>query len=165
MASAGGEKEKIQSPQNLEKLASSRRAHRNISNGVNGSSNGVTDRNIFCGQSFGQPSPVSRDESASVLLTSASVRMMSSIHTRYVAQSYIDMCHDDVAAPEASMCHPFLAFLVGMWTNGKVPCGSPYNHMAGRTRCGRHIICTATWQVTWQADQAGGDVAVDCVRR
>jgi hypothetical protein len=42
------------------------------------------------GQSFGQPSPVNRDESASVLLTSSSVRMVSTSiqstwHTQWVA--------------------------------------------------------------------------------
>jgi hypothetical protein len=47
MASADREREKIQSLQNLVKLTSSRRVCRNISNGVNGSSNGVTDRKIF----------------------------------------------------------------------------------------------------------------------
>jgi hypothetical protein len=47
MASADREREKFQSPQKSMKLASSRREHHNISNGVNSSSNGVTDRNIF----------------------------------------------------------------------------------------------------------------------
>jgi hypothetical protein len=44
MASTDGEREKIQSPQNSAKLASSRRACHKISNDVNGSSNGVTDQ-------------------------------------------------------------------------------------------------------------------------
>jgi hypothetical protein len=47
MASTNRESEKNQSPQNSMKMASSRRARRKISNDANGSSNGVTDRNIF----------------------------------------------------------------------------------------------------------------------
>jgi hypothetical protein len=47
MASADREREKIQSPQNSVKLASSQRVRRNIYNGVNGSSNGVMNQNIF----------------------------------------------------------------------------------------------------------------------
>jgi hypothetical protein len=47
MASIDREREKIQSPQNSVKLASSRRARRKISNGVNDSSNRVTDQKIF----------------------------------------------------------------------------------------------------------------------
>jgi hypothetical protein len=35
-----------------------------------------------------------------------------------------------VAAPEAATCHSFLAFSGHLWTNGKVPRGSPYNHVA-----------------------------------
>jgi hypothetical protein len=46
MASTDREREKSQSPQNSVKLSSSRRAHRNISNGISDSSNGVTDQNI-----------------------------------------------------------------------------------------------------------------------
>jgi hypothetical protein len=41
------EKEKIQSPQKSVKLESSRRERHNISNGVNKSSNRVTDQKIF----------------------------------------------------------------------------------------------------------------------
>jgi hypothetical protein len=47
MASVGGEKAKVQSPRNLAKLASLRRARRKISNNINGSSKGVMDKNIF----------------------------------------------------------------------------------------------------------------------
>jgi hypothetical protein len=47
MASVDREREKIQSPQNSVKLASSQRACCKISNDVNGSSNEVTDQNIF----------------------------------------------------------------------------------------------------------------------
>ena len=43
MASTNREREKIQSPQNLVKVASSQRACHKISNGVNDSPNGVTD--------------------------------------------------------------------------------------------------------------------------
>jgi hypothetical protein len=69
----------------------------------------------ICGQSFGQPSPVNRDESTSVLLTSASVQMMSTSvqcmwHTQKVTCVMLTCHHGDVAAPEAAMCHSFLAF-------------------------------------------------------
>jgi hypothetical protein len=47
MASVDREREKIQSPQKSVKVASSRRAHRKISNDVNDLLNRVTDRNIF----------------------------------------------------------------------------------------------------------------------
>jgi hypothetical protein len=47
MASTDREREKIQSPQNSVKLASSRRARHKISNDVNDSSNRVTDQKIF----------------------------------------------------------------------------------------------------------------------
>jgi hypothetical protein len=47
MAAADREKEKIQSSQNSIKIASSRRARHNISNGSNDSLNGVTNQNIF----------------------------------------------------------------------------------------------------------------------
>jgi hypothetical protein len=46
IASIGGEKEKIQSPQNSIKLTSSRRELRKISNDVNDTSNRVTNRKI-----------------------------------------------------------------------------------------------------------------------
>jgi hypothetical protein len=47
MALADREREKIQSPRNLAKLESLRRAHRNIPNGLNESSNRARDKNIF----------------------------------------------------------------------------------------------------------------------
>jgi hypothetical protein len=70
-------KGKNQSPQNSVKLASSRRAHHKISNGVNRLIKWSYGSKDIHSQSFGQPSPVSRDESASVLLTSTSVQMTS----------------------------------------------------------------------------------------
>jgi hypothetical protein len=47
MASADREREKIKSSQNSAKMESSRRAHLNLSNYSNESSNGVMDRKIF----------------------------------------------------------------------------------------------------------------------
>jgi hypothetical protein len=47
MTLADREREKIQSPQNSVKLASSRRARHKIFNDVNDSSNRVTDQKLF----------------------------------------------------------------------------------------------------------------------
>jgi hypothetical protein len=63
MASANRERVKIQSPQNSVKLASSVKQS--------------YESKDIRGHSFGQPSPVNRDESTSVLLTSTSIQMMS----------------------------------------------------------------------------------------
>jgi hypothetical protein len=89
-----------------------------------------------------------------------------SICTGYVAHQrstcvMMTCQHDDVAAPEAATCHPFLAFFgryVDQWKSAMwqsiQPHGRPYRTWQTRG------IRTTTWQVMWQADQAGGDVAV-----
>jgi hypothetical protein len=117
---------------------------------VNGSSNGVTDRNIF-GQSLVNLAQSVGDESAFVLLTSASVQMMSaSVQCTWNMQEVTFFMlmlawrqHGDVATPEVATCHSFFSFLVDPWTNEKVPHGSPYSHVVD------HIVM---WHVMWQAD-------------
>jgi hypothetical protein len=61
-----------------------------------------------------------------------------SVHTWYVAHTEDDTCHDEVNMMtwqhrKLSRVTHFWIFLVGMWTNGKVPCGSPYSHVAVHT--------------------------------
>jgi hypothetical protein len=87
MVLADKEREKIQSPKNSVKLASSQRERHKLSNGVNGSSNIVTDQKIFADKVSGQPSLVNRDESTFVLLTSTSVWMtLASVHCTWNMQ-------------------------------------------------------------------------------
>jgi hypothetical protein len=77
-------------------------------------------------QSFGQPSPVNRDESTSVLLTSTSVRMMSASVQGTWHNQESDTCHDDVNMmmwqhQRLPRVTHFWHFQVDMWTNEKVP--------------------------------------------
>jgi hypothetical protein len=73
MASVDREREKNQSPQNSVKFQSLQRAHHNIFNGVNESSNGFTNQTIFVVNIL-----VNLTLSTSVLLMLASIPIISS---------------------------------------------------------------------------------------
>jgi hypothetical protein len=77
MASADREREKIQSPQNSVKVASSRRARHKISNGINELIKQSYGSKDIHGQSLVNLAQSAGDESTSVLLTSTSVQMTS----------------------------------------------------------------------------------------
>jgi hypothetical protein len=91
MASIDREREKIQSPQNSVKLASSQRVRHNISNDVNG----VTDQNISAVKflvNLAQSTEMSQHRTTDVIINTDDVN----IHTVYVAHTKHDMCHADI---------------------------------------------------------------------
>jgi hypothetical protein len=111
MASTGGEKEKIQSPQNSTKLASSRRACHKISNDVNGSSNRVTDRKIFAVKvlvNLAQSAGMSQHRTADVNISTDDVSICTGMW-----HSQRSTCHDDVMM---------------MWQHQKLPCVTHFWH-------------------------------------